>query len=207
MQDQRNSGIDLSRRRLLAGLAAASLGGAGLSACGSSESPANADASTQALPAPEDSGIDHIIVVMMENRSFDHYLGWVPGANGRQAGLSFKDSNGEAQTTHDLAPNYQNCASADPDHSYDGGRTQLNGSEMDGFLLTQPVGDTFPIGYYTADSLPFFKGVVDNWTLCDRYHSGILSSTFPNRMYMHGGQTDRLSNTDKPYTLPTVWTR
>jgi phospholipase C len=39
----------------------------------------------QALPAPEASGIEHIVVVMMENRSFDHLLGWLPGANGTQA--------------------------------------------------------------------------------------------------------------------------
>ncbi len=40
------------------------------------------------LPPPEDSGIEHIVVVMMENRSFDHLLGWLPNADGMQAGLT-----------------------------------------------------------------------------------------------------------------------
>jgi phospholipase C len=45
------------------------------------------------LPSPNDSGIEHIVFVMMENRSFDHLLGWLPGARGHQGGLSYKDKN------------------------------------------------------------------------------------------------------------------
>jgi len=48
------------------------------------------------LPAPESSGIDHVVLVMMENRSFDHFLGWLPGANGRQAGLRYPISPGNS---------------------------------------------------------------------------------------------------------------
>src|SRR3954453_23301974 len=40
------------------------------------------------LPAPRNLPIDTFVVLMMENRSFDHYLGWLPGADGHQAGLS-----------------------------------------------------------------------------------------------------------------------
>ena len=49
------------------------------------------------LPPPAASGIDHVVLVMMENRSFDHFLGWLPGADGMQAGLSFYDSAGMAR--------------------------------------------------------------------------------------------------------------
>ncbi len=200
--------VDLTRRKLLTGIAA-SAGAAGLTAaCGSSSDGTGDAGSTprlQTLPPPDQSGIDHIIVVMMENRSFDHYFGWVPGANGKQSGLSFIDTAGNPQSTHDLAPNFQNCTLADPDHSYEGGRAQFNNGKMDGFLQTQPNKDTFPIGYYTADSLPFFKGVVENWTLCDRYFCGILGPTQPNRYYMHAGQTNKKDNTTNHFTLPTVW--
>src|ERR1700742_3192471 len=183
------------------GATAAVVGGVALS------TPARSLADTGLLPSPEASGIDHVVVVMMENRSFDHFLGWVPGADGVQTGGRQVDAVGDAHESWDLAPNYQNCQFADPDHSYEGGRRQVNGDAMDGFLLTQPVGDTFPIGYYTADSLPFFKGCAENWTICDRYFSGILSSTTPNRIYMHAGQTDRLANTVEVSALPTVWDR
>ena len=53
------------------------------------------------LPSPESSGIEHIVSVTMENRSFDHFLGWMPNADGRQAGLTYVDSNGLAHATHD----------------------------------------------------------------------------------------------------------
>ena len=51
-----------------------------------------ATAAAPSLPSPGLSGIDHVVVVMMENRSFDHFLGWLPGADGRQAGLTYIDA-------------------------------------------------------------------------------------------------------------------
>src|SRR5689334_15054845 len=49
------------------------------------------------LPPPEFSGIEHIVVVTMEGRSFDHFLGWHPDADGRQEGLSYPDRDGNLQ--------------------------------------------------------------------------------------------------------------
>jgi phospholipase C len=67
------------------------------------------------LPDPAASGIDHVIVVM-ENRSFEHFLGWMPGADGEQSGMRYADRCGIPHATHHLAT-YQGCASPDPDHS------------------------------------------------------------------------------------------
>lgn len=208
MSKRSGRGRGLTRREFMAGVAAAA-GSMALPGCGSGATGATGvvGASAATLPHPADSGIDHVVVVMMENRSFDHYLGWVPGADGVQAGVTQTDRGGTVRTSRRLAPQFQNCNLADPDHSYAGGRTQINGGKMDGFLLTQPAGDDFPIGYYTADDLPFFKGCAENWTICDRYFCGILSSTTPNRFYMHAGQTDRISNTVDISTLPTIWDR
>lgn len=198
---RRASRQGITRRGFIQGMAAAT-GGLILPGCGTSVQTGGAG-----LPPPEESGIDHIVVLMMENRSFDHFLGWVPGADGWQAGVAMKDADGNLRQSRDLAPNFQNCQLADPDHGYEGGRIQINGGKMDGFLLTQPVGDDFPLGYYTADSLPFYKGCAQHWTICDRYFSGILTSTTPNRFYMHAGQTDRMTNTVNISSLPTVWDR
>jgi phospholipase C len=141
---------------------------------------------------------------MQENRSFDHMLGWVPGAAGVQAGRGFVDTAGNVQTSHHLT-RFQNCTSSDPDHSWTGGRTHLAGGAMDGFLRTATAGDTFPIGYFQAADLAFFASAQRNWTICDGYHSGILGPTYPNRFYIHSGQTDRISNTAAVSTLPTIW--
>src|SRR5262247_3224662 len=94
---------DVTRREFLVGTA----GAVAVAAAGSTA----AEATT--LPAPDQSGIDHIVVVMMENRSFDHYLGWLPGADGRQAGLTFTDSAGVPHQTHHLTVPH-GCGFNDP---------------------------------------------------------------------------------------------
>ena len=62
--------------------------------------------------------IEHIVLVMMENRSFDHLLGWLPGADGTQAGLTYLDRVGLPHSTHPLAPDYQGCGHAVPNRMY-----------------------------------------------------------------------------------------
>ena len=159
--------------------------------------------SAQTLPAPGSSKIDHIVVVMMENRSFDHFLGWLPGARGRQGGLSYLDTDGEAHPTWRLNT-YVGCAHPDPDHSYAGGRSEYDDGKMDGWLRTT-TNDTFCIGYYEEADLPFFAALARHFTTLDNYFASILSSTFPNRVFQHAAQTDRLSNTLDLSTLPTIW--
>src|SRR5215813_2774075 len=86
------------------------------------------------LPPPEQSGIEHIVVVTMENRSFDHLLGWVPGADGKQAGLTYFDKTNRLFSTSELAPDYTGCPHPDPDHSFKESRVAYHGGAMDGFL-------------------------------------------------------------------------
>lgn len=89
-----------------------------------------------AKPKPKPiRGVDHIVVVTMENRSFDHLLGWHPTANAMQDGLSYVDDAGFSHPTMELAPDYQGCDHPDPDHSWDGGRIDYNNGAMDGFLF------------------------------------------------------------------------
>jgi phospholipase C len=158
-------------------------------------------AQTESLPAPAASGIEHIVVVMMENRSFDHLLGWLPGANGQQAGLAYLDNEGEAHPTYRLST-FVGCSHPDPDHSYAGGRSEYDDGKMDGWLRTT-TNDTFSIGYYEEADLPFFSALARNYTTLDNYFSSILAPTFPNRIFQHAAQTDRLSNTIDLSTLPT----
>ncbi len=168
------------------------------------------------LPPPSAAGFEHVVVVMMENRSFDHFLGWMPGVNGEQAGLTYLDSDGVPHPTHSLAPDYQGCGFLDPGHSYSDGRVQYHDGAADGWLLAgsdetdadpNQANDVFAIGYYGQADLPFLAGAGTAFTVCDNYFAGILSATYPNRFYMHAAQTDRLSNTSTISTLPTIWSR
>jgi phospholipase C len=150
--------------------------------------------------------IEHVVVVMMENRSFDHLLGWVPGTDGRQAGLAFADAGGQVVATHALAPDYQGCAHPDPDHSYEGGRVEYAGGACDGWLVAGD-NDDYAVGYYRGADLPFFTQAVRRGTTLDNYFSAIMAGTYPNRIYMHAAQTDRLDNSLALSALPTIWDR
>ncbi len=193
--------LRLTRRNLLRGMA----GTAGFLALGASRLDALQD-NLPALPNPASSGLEHIVVVMMENRSFDHFLGWLPGADGKQAGLTYQDQLGVSHATHSLAPDYQGCAHPDPDHSYTGGRVEYDNGECDGWLRAGQ-NDDYAIGYYAQQDLSFLGQQAPQWTAFDRYFAAIMAETFPNRIYQHAAQTDRLDNSTTISTLPTIWDR
>ncbi len=195
----------ISRRQFLYGSAAA------LGALSANQLPGSSllwadKGGKKRLPKPEKSGIEHVVVVMMENRSFDHLLGWLPGADGRQAGLTYTDNAGRSFSTYPLAPDYQGCGHPDPDHSYDGGRVEFNNGQCDGWLRAGS-NDRFAIGYYTQADLPFLGKAALDWTVCSRYFAPILAPTYPNRIYQHSAVTDRLDDTVSLCTLPTIWDR
>src|SRR5712672_956133 len=174
-----------------------------LAACGGATQPPLAQ--DQQDSSRKNAGvIRHIVVMVMENRSFDHFLGWVPGADGRQAGLSYRDSRGLWHDTHHLQ-DWSGCGFNDPDHSVQGGRTQLDGGRCDGFR--RGANDDYALGYYLPEDVPMNRFLVDHFTVCDRWFCSILGPTYPNRFYTHTGTTDRLDNTMTESTLPTIWDR
>jgi phospholipase C len=180
---------------------------AGLALGGGGISSALAAPRNKQLPAPNKSGIEHVVVVTMENRSFDHFLGWLPEANGKQAGLTFFDKSGVAHPTAPLAPDYQGCIHPDPDHSYEGARIEYNNGLCDGWLKAGS-NDEYSIGYYVQSDLPFLANAAQTWTAFDNYFAALMAPTFPNRIYLHAAQTDRLDDSILPFsTLPTIWDR
>lgn len=150
------------------------------------------------------SHIKHIVVVMMENRSFDHFLGWLPNADGHQANLNYKDVAGAARSTHPLAPDWTGCGFSDPDHSYSGGRVEVNQGLMDGFMKTASA-DVYGIGYYQEADNQFLSQFARTFTTCDRYFPSILGPTFPNRIFQLCGQTDRLDDSISICTYKTIF--
>jgi|SRR5690242_1597759 len=197
--------MKISRRDLLRNLAAASS-----AACFGARPSLTSDLFAQSplpiLPSPENSGVEHIVVVTMENRSLDHLLGWLPNADGKQAGLTYKDSTGISHATHSLAGDFTGCPHPSPDHSYSGGRVEYDGGRMDGFLLAGS-NDVYSIGYYDESEVTFYGTLARNYTTCSRYFASILGPTFPNRLFLHSAQTDRLTDSVTPTSLPTIWDR
>ena len=174
---------------------------------------------------PGKFGIDHVVVVMMENRSFDHFLGWLPGANGigvsadgrvvdaqRYDGFSYLGPDGKRHAIYHTDV-LNACGQRDQDHGYVGGRVQWNQGRMDGFL-TDTNNTTYSLSYYLAGQRPFMSQLVLNYTTCDNYFCSYLGPTWPNRFFQHSAQTDRLEDTTAPdssqlqvfpSSLPAIW--
>jgi phospholipase C len=106
---------------------------------------AKREALAAGLPTPQNMPVDHFVVLMMENRSFDHYFGWLPDADGVQdRTYQDPDNGGAAVSTRHASTlgegQWQGCGHPDPDHSWNGGRAQLGSArtnpraEPDGVL-------------------------------------------------------------------------
>src|SRR6185369_503226 len=85
-------------------------------------------------PSPGSTPVDHIFVLMMENRSFDHYMGWRTGTNQQSYTGAYDDPdtplNGETRATYHINADFRGCEFGDPDHGWGGSREELR----NGFL-------------------------------------------------------------------------
>lgn len=195
--------MKMNRRELLKGVVLTSAA----ASIGAMQSNNPSVPAPEALPSqPGKSGIEHIVVVTMENRSFDHLLGWLPNGDGKQAGLTFKDMAGVVRPTHSLSGDYTGCPHPSPDHSYSGARVEYDNGLMDGFLRAGS-NDVFSIGYYGEADIPFYGALARNYTTCSQYFPSILGPTFPNRLFLHAAQTDRLDDSVTLTSAPTIWDR
>jgi phospholipase C len=188
----------LTRRGFVAAAAAAALGAQPLVRA--------AFAAPARLPPPGRSGVDHVVVVMMENRSFDHLLGWLPGADGKQAGLTYTDAAGAPHQTFPLAHDFQGCSHPDPGHLVADARTEWDNGACDGWLRAAS-NDVYSIGYYRQQDLPFLGKAAPAFTTCDRFFASFLGPTFPNRFYSLSATTDRVDDSVTRTDLPSIFDR
>ena len=199
-----------SRRDFLRGSAA--LGG--LAALGPRAAGVNlpVPAPVGGLGLPANAPIDTIVVVMMENRSFDHYLGWLPG--GSQS-ATYLDDAGQPHATSHWAPDYQGCGHPDPGHGWNSGRVQLGGEARDGsgFVKSGSGNDDYALGYYQAEDVPVWAALTQQATIFNQYYCSLLASTYPNREYQHaatsGGRTSNAFPSDPiaGFGDETIWDR
>jgi phospholipase C len=181
----------IPRRRLLQG--AAALGAATLLGPAAGGTPARAAGPRAAALTP----IQHIVICAEENRSFDHYYGFAPwvGSYGVPAGYGQPDGNGGTVAPHRLTA----LSTPDVPHTWSAMHSEWNGGRMDGFYTTAG-GNT--LGYYTAQELPYYYSLIQQFTLCVNYFCPVLGPTYPNRLYLMAGTSGGL--TDNNLTKPGV---
>ena len=160
--------------------------------------------------------VEHIVVLMMENRSFDHMLGYLSLEGGRPDvdGLRPEFANthdGHRYPVHHLSTT---AIATDPDHSADAVELQIGGGAMDGFVASfartladhkVPGHDTAAVmGYYTAADVPVYDHLAREFAICDRWFSSVPGATWPNRLYAICGRAAG-SRDDLPPHVPPIY--
>ncbi|MBR7837728.1 phospholipase C, phosphocholine-specific [Actinospica durhamensis] len=188
-------------RRSLIGTAAAVGTGAALGAV-----PLRA-ATAQAATTGTIADVKHVVILMQENRSFDHYFGTLQGVRGfgdRAAiqipgGYSvFDQPNGSSRQypwnlsngSGNIVASAETLAQCDGslDHGWSTQHEAWDGGKMDDWISAK--GSNRTMGYLTRGDVPFHYGLADAYTICDAYHCSILSATGPNRTYLWSGMID-----------------
>ena len=186
---------DIVRRRLIQTAAAAS-------ALAATPNLAHAT-----IPPSKLNDIDHVIILMKENRSFDHYFGALRGVRGfddptavRADGRSVFHQADTGHADGHVAPfrvdtrrtNAQRYT--DLSHAWSVQHAAWNGGDMDGFISAHRVSDgargPMTMGYMTREDLPYYYALADAFTICDGYHCSVMGPTHPNRYYLMTATND-----------------
>lgn len=161
------------------------------------------------------------VYMMMENRSYDHYLG-------ARSMLEGKPGDGLVATMTNLdidgkpipiwAPNVQQLCDIDPPHGWDILRASFNGGKNDGFVKQHQLAHGMdptaiqPMQYLTRNELPVTWALADEYATADRWFCSVMGPTFPNRYYWHTGSAGgRMANLPGPppggFPFPSIYNR
>lgn len=214
-----------TRREVLRALVA---GGAGLALSGcASTSPGRVVEKASSVPAAgrgrlED--IEHVVVLIQENRSFDHYFGMFPGVDGFGRHLTTDPRalgpfaqpdplNRARPPVGYLLPYHLDAATGDgscvndPSHGWAPQHESWAGGAMDRFVevhtrpdVDGPAVGPIVMGYYEEEDLPFHYALARAFTLCDAYHCSVIGPTDPNRLYSIAATIDPEGGAGGPWT-------
>ena len=149
--------------------------------------------------------IEHVVILIQENRSFDHYFGSYRGVTGFGDSHALRLTDGSGLTVfaqpgypggydgdhlypfHLDSYNNGECTN-DINHSWGPQHSYWHGGKMDGFVsgheaLDGSANAPLTMGYYKRSDLSFYYAVADAFTICDRYSCSVIGPTDPNRLY------------------------
>jgi phospholipase C len=156
-------------------------------------------ASVQLLPAQAalsqqghqpSTPIQHLIVVMQENHTFDNYFGTYPGANGLPAGVKMPVDPTNPAAGYVSPWHIGNTTITDLSHSASTYHDQYDNGKMDAFvsaLNLRNQNGKQAMGYYDGTDIPYYWNLADNYVLFDQFFSSAMDGSFANHMYWVAG--------------------
>lgn len=152
-----------------------------------------------AIPAHHRTGsiadVEHIVILMQENRSFDHYFGTLRGVRGfgdpRAVTLPSgrpvwfqPDGSGYQLPFRPDVPNLGNFFPPDPPHGWNDTHAAWNQGRHDQWVPNKGI---TAMTYHRRDDLPYHFALAESFTICDAYHCSVMGPTDPNRYHMWTG--------------------
>jgi phospholipase C len=142
------------------------------------------------VPHGDAMPFDHIVVLMQENRSFDHYFQKLPDYGvtdvdvAKPTDFNLDPSNNDEK----IMPFHETrMCIEDVNHEWEPVHDQYNLGKMDGFVATNNPGGARAMGYYDASDFPFYYWMAKTYSIGDRFFSSTLGPTWPNRFFFYAG--------------------
>src|SRR6202158_4116667 len=196
---------NFTRREILklgAATAVAQLGSLGLPGCGGRGSITSPSVPSFPSVCSKLTDIENVVILIQENRSFDHYFGSYRGVRGFSDPSPAFQQPDPANTTNSptglllpfhLDTSKTNAACThDINHAWLPQHQSWNNGAMDGFVSSRLLINTndaiLTMGYYTRADLPFYYAVADAFTICDNYFCSVIGPSDPNRLFMVAAQ-------------------
>jgi phospholipase C len=166
-------------------------------------------ASPTPAPAPT-TPIQHVVVLMQENHTFDNYFGTYPGADGIPAGVCMPRDPANPSAGCVSSYHLPSHRTVDLSHGPDVAKVALGDGTLDGFVYAQNKrnlpGET-AMGYYDGSDLPFYWNLASSSVLADRFFSSDAGGSKENHLYWVAAQPGSGSVPAEGYTFDTIFDR
>jgi len=183
-------------------------GGGGAAAGGGGGGAVDHCAATSSM-SPEEllAPIRTIVVLCMENRSFDHYLGSLRLHEGKPVnGLGGDERNPAPDGSQVGVFKLDDYTPEDPPHNWDAAHAQWNLGANDGFVKAHAGPSQAEVmGYHVRDQLTALYALADAGAICDRWFCSLLGPTWPNRFYLHGATSKGIKSNSPALGFTSVF--
>jgi len=160
------------------------------------------------LPRGSSIPIDHFVILMQENRSFDHYFGSLARTDDDIDGFPRGYTNPDADGKPVRAFHATDYCIEDVEHSWNDSHVEYNDGRNDGFVTRNDPHGERAMGYLDESDLPFYYGLARTFSTADRYFCSLLGSTFPNRFFFLAATSDgRVDNRLDLFTRTSIYDR
>jgi phospholipase C len=170
-------------------------------------------ASLPAGPQPK-TPIQHLVVLLQENHTFDNYFGTYPGADGFPPGTKMPINPNNLSAGYEVPWHIGTYATTDLSHSAATFRDQYDGGKMDAFisaLIQRNQDGRLSMGYYDGRDIPYYWNLADNYVLFDRFFSSAKDGSGGNHLYWVAATAPAVTGNEKLSDLlantPTIFDR